>query len=196
MNPDITVIEFLRQSLLIIVLCMGGALIGAIALLITAARQIRDLDIPEDADFFETLQHVPITVPIALDLLDLAFDFFAAPIAWVILELMGLQALQMITVLEGIIPGTQVIPTLTIAWVLSRTIKKRQTPARVALHDYQLSQRRARYDQLGRGRANVERYRQRSLPGPDSDIIEGEYYEEDWGEEPPPGYYMEEDEWQ
>lgn len=195
MNPDITVIEFLRQSLLIIVLCMAGALIAAVALLITAARQIRDLDIPEEADFFETLQHVPITVPIALDLLDLAFDFFSAPIAWVILELMGLQALQMITVLEGIIPGTQVIPTMTIAWVLSRTIKKGQTPARAALHDYQLADRRSRYEQLGRGRANVERYRQRSLPGPDSDIIEGEYYEEDWGEEPPPGYYMEEDEW-
>lgn len=198
MNPDMTIIEFLRQSLLIIVLCMGGALLGATVLLITAARQIRDIDIPEDADFFETLQHVPITVPIALDLLDMAFDIFAAPISWVVLEMLGLQALQLITVLEGFIPGTQVIPTLTISWGLSRMMKgKRRTPARQALYDYQLEQRRQQHERLGSGRGRVQedRYRRRALPGAD-DIVEGEYYEEDWGEEPPPGYYTEEDYWE
>ncbi|HOA25122.1 MAG TPA: hypothetical protein PK801_11095 [Aggregatilineales bacterium] len=196
MDPDITIIEFLRQSLLIIVLCMGAALLGAIALLITAARQIRDIDIPEDADFFETLQHVPITVPLALDLLDMAFDVFSAPISWVVLEMLGLQALQLITVLEGFIPGTQVIPTLTIAWGLSRIMGKRRTPARQALYDYQLEQRRQQAYRLGRGRGRADAYRQRSLPGPQDDIVEGEYYEEDWGEEPPPGYYNEQDYWE
>lgn len=193
MDPDITVIEFLRQSAFIIVLCIGGAALAAVALLIAAARQLRDLEIPEDADFFETLQHVPITIPLALDLLDLAFDFFGAPIAWVLLELLGLQALQVITVFEGIIPGTQLIPTLTLAWVIARMMRnKRRTPLRSALQDYELAQRQQRYSQMGTGRAAVDKYRQRSLPGPD-DIVEGEYYEEDWGEEPPVDYYEDDD---
>lgn len=182
----------LRQALLIVVLCIGSALIGAVALLIVAARQVADLDVPQDADFFETLQHVPITVPLALDLLDMAFDIFAAPVAWIILELMGLQALQMVTVLEGLIPGTQLIPTLTVAWAISRVMKKRRTALRTALHDYQLSSRRsgARAGQIASG----DRYRHLALPDPDDDVIDGEYYEEDWGDEPPE-VFDEEDLW-
>ena len=44
---------------------------GSIASLVLAAQSIRDLEIPPDADFFETMQAIPITIPIALDLLDL-----------------------------------------------------------------------------------------------------------------------------
>jgi len=95
--------------------CIAMALVGAIALLVVAARQVAQIEVPEDADFFETLQLIPITVPLALDLLDMAFDVFSAPISWIILEMLGLRALQMITVFEGLIPGTQIIPTLTAA---------------------------------------------------------------------------------
>jgi hypothetical protein len=200
-------VDSLRDLLLVVGIVIVAALIGAVALLIMAARQIADLDIPPDADFFETMQHVPITVPLALDLLDMAFDIFAAPIAWVILEMLGLQALQLITVFEGLIPGTQLIPTLTAAWVISRMMKdKRRTPMRNALHEYQLESQRSRYDQLRGGRASAgDRYRRLVLPeSSGSDVVEGEYYEdgedgdeyfeEDWGEEPPPDYY-EEGEW-
>ena len=190
----LTVQEFLRNSLVIIIACMGAALVGAIALLVVAARQIAEIEVPEDADFFETLQHVPITVPLALDLLDLAFDIFSAPISWVILELLGLQALQLITVFEGLIPGTQVIPTLTIAWLIARGMKKkRRTPLRSALRDYQLSERQARQARLRSGRpaSLADEYRRIALPYPrDGEVVEGEYFEEDFVE-PPPDYFDE-----
>lgn len=92
----------------------------ALALFALAYRQIRDLDIPQDADFFETMRVIPITIPLALDILDLIFDIFAAPISWLILEAMGLKALQAVTVVEGLIPGTQPIPTMTAGWILAR----------------------------------------------------------------------------
>jgi hypothetical protein len=131
-------------------------IVGAVVLLVTAARQMVDLEIPPDADFFETLQMIPITVPIALDLLDLAFDVFSAPIAWVILELLGLQQLQMITVLESLIPATGPIPTMTIAWFVARGMKRKKgadTPFRSAMRNYELDSR-GTMRRLGAGRAS------------------------------------------
>lgn len=176
----------LSDALLVIGGCMAVSLVGAIALLIIAARQVSEIEIPEGADFFETLQAVPITVPLALDLLDMAFDVFSAPISWIILELLGLRALQMITIFEGLIPGTQIIPTMTIAWFVAKAMKKkvRQSPLRGALHDYQL-QSQGQFGRLGGPKGDLaERYRQKALlpAGEDAlegDMIDGEYDEID-----------------
>jgi len=182
---DVTTIgQFLQDSILVIAICLASAAAGAIALLIVAAHQIAEIEVPQNADFFGTLQAVPITVPLALDLLDMAFDIFAAPIAWIILELLGLQALQAITVFEGLIPGTQLIPTMTGAWVIAKIMEKRQQDSelRGALQDYQLNSRAERYRRLRGQRPDLaDQYRQRSLPAPggSDNVIEGEYVEED-----------------
>jgi len=175
----------LRDLAIVFGVCAAAALTGAIGLLVVAARQIATIDIPRDADFFETLQSIPITVPLALDMLDFVFDSFSAPITWVILELLGLQSLQMITAFEGLIPGTQIIPTMTIAWIISRMIKDRRRPLREALHDYQLQSSEARYAQLRRRRSELlDQYRRQELPSSTmrrdtQDMIEGEYDEEE-----------------
>jgi hypothetical protein len=185
-----------RDVLLVVVICMGAALVGAVALLILAARQVKDIEIPPDADFFETLQHVPITVPLALDLLDMAFDIFSAPISWIILELLGLQALQLVTVFEGLIPGTQLIPTMTAAWLLARMMKSRsgQSELRTALRDYQQADHQARLDRIQNRSASIaDSYRGRALlPPSDTDVVEGEYsdleeekFEDDFEDFPP-----------
>jgi hypothetical protein len=132
------------------------ALISSLTLFVIAARQIRNIDIPEDADFFETLRLLPITVPLALDLLDLVFDIFAAPIAWVILELMGLKALQLITIFEGLLPGTQVIPTLTIAWIIARSTKTQATPTALEAALRQRREARRKRYQTPRALAEIE----------------------------------------
>jgi hypothetical protein len=59
-------------------------------------------------------------VALGLDLLDLALDFLAAPLAWVILDQLGLKGLRGVTVVESLLPGTQLIPTLTLSWVIVR----------------------------------------------------------------------------
>jgi hypothetical protein len=59
-------------------------------------------------------------VVLGLDLLDLALDFLAAPLAWVILDYLGLNGLRKMTLVESLLPGTQLIPTLTLSWVVAR----------------------------------------------------------------------------
>jgi hypothetical protein len=177
----------LGNVLLVVGICMAAALVGAIALLILAARQVAEIDIPPEADFFETLQHIPITVPLALDLLDMAFDIFSAPVSWIILELLGLQALQLVTVFEGLIPGTQLIPTMSAAWVIARMMPDRsgKSDLRTALNDYQLAERQSRLDQIQNRSASIaDKYRGRALPLPsDTNVVEGEYrdYDEEEG---------------
>jgi hypothetical protein len=161
--------------------CMGLALAGAIILLIIAARQIAQIEIPEDADFFETLELLPITVPVALDLLDMAFDIFSAPISWIVLELLGLRSLQLITIVEGLIPGTQVIPTMTLAWILARVMKSRQrgrSRMQEEIYQYQQLDRAERYRRLGAGRGDiVSRYRRQPLLLEEN--VDGEFVEEE-----------------
>ncbi len=139
----------LRDALIVLALIGGALVAAAVALLVLAARQIQQLEIPENADFFETLQAIPITVPIALDLLDAVFDVFSAPISWVILELLGLGQLKVITLVEGLIPGTQLIPTMTLAWVVARWTRSRRTPFREALRQHELNTR-GQYPRLTR----------------------------------------------
>ena len=55
-----------------------------------------------------------------LDLLDFGLDFFSAPISWMMLSRLGLSKLRGATILEAFIPGTQAIPTMSLAWILVR----------------------------------------------------------------------------
>ncbi len=99
---------------------MGLSLILAIGLLIITYRHLRNLKVPPNADFFTTLRHVPLYLVIILDLLDFGLDILATPFTWILLSSLGLQSLRMVTAIEGLIPGTQMIPTLTVAWILAR----------------------------------------------------------------------------
>ena len=98
-------------------------LIGVIfllLLLIWILWRVKRLQIPPGADFFTTLRYTPLSVVIFLDILDLTFDFLAAPFAWVLLSYLNLHALRAVTVIEAIIPGTQFLPTMTAAWLFAR----------------------------------------------------------------------------
>ena len=154
-SPLQQILREFGDAMLVLGAVLVLALISSLTLFVIAARQIRNIDIPEDADFFETLRLLPITVPLALDLLDLVFDIFAAPIAWVILELMGLKALQLITIFEGLLPGTQVIPTLTIAWIIARSTKT-QTPTAIEAALRQRREARRKRYQTPRALAETE----------------------------------------
>lgn len=110
-------LEELRPILLTL---LGLAVVGLmiVALLFwLALRQVRNLHIPPDATFAETLRLTPFVVVLMIDILDLSLDFLAAPVAWVLLDRLGLKALRGVSFLEGLIPGTQLIPTMTLAWI-------------------------------------------------------------------------------
>lgn len=112
--------EFFRTFGLTLLTLMGISLALALLLLIVVWRKVKHLNIPPDATFGETLLLTPLVVVLMIDLLDFGLDFLAAPISWVILDRLGLKALRGVSVVEAVIPLTQAIPTMTIAWLWVR----------------------------------------------------------------------------
>lgn len=105
--------------------------VGLILAMLLAAWvfvRIRRINLPVNADFFDALRATPFSVVLLLDLLDLSLDFLSAPISWVILGKLGLLPLRAVTVVESLIPGTQVLPTMTIAWIIARIWKRVRLP--------------------------------------------------------------------
>lgn len=112
--------EFLRTFGITLLTLMGVALALSLLLLFIVWRQVKRIHIPPDATFGETLLLTPFLVVLMIDLLDFALDFLAAPISWIILDRLGLKALRGVSLVESIIPFTQAIPTMTIAWIWVR----------------------------------------------------------------------------
>lgn len=112
--------EFLRTFGITLLTLMGVALLLSLLLLLVVWRQVKRIHIPHDATFGETLLLTPFLVVLMIDLLDFALDFLAAPISWIILDRLGLKALRGVSVVETLIPFTQAIPTMTIAWIWVR----------------------------------------------------------------------------
>ncbi|HRO25403.1 MAG TPA: hypothetical protein PLR07_14035 [Promineifilum sp.] len=116
--------EFLQNFVLILLGMMSIALVLAIILLIIIFIQIRHIKVPPNAGFAETLLYTPLLVVLFLDVLDLALDFLSAPIAWVVLDRLGLKGLRGVATVESFIPFTQVIPAMTLAWIGVRLFGK------------------------------------------------------------------------
>ena len=105
--------------------------VGLVLVIILVAwvfTRIRRINLPPNTDFFEALRRTPFSVVLLLDLLDLTLDFLSAPFAWVILGKLGLEPLRAVSVVESFIPGTQALPTMTIAWVIARFWKNARLP--------------------------------------------------------------------
>lgn len=105
-------------------LYLAGAMAVSFALgiflLLLVVRFIRRIDVPAGADFTETLLYTPLVVVITVDLLDFALDILSAPISWMILDRLGLKALRGVAAVEGLLPFTQIIPTMTLCWFGAR----------------------------------------------------------------------------
>lgn len=106
-------------------------LVGLVMAMLLAAYifyKVRRVNLPPNADFFQALRQTPFPVVLLLDLLDLSLDFFSAPVSWVILGRLGLEPLRAVTVVESFIPGTQALPTMTIAWIVARVLRNTRLP--------------------------------------------------------------------
>ena len=102
---------------------MAVSLVLALLLFLVVIRQVREINVPPDAGFAETLLYTPFLVVVFIDLLDFALDVLAAPFAWVILDRLGLEALRGVSALEAVIPLTQVVPTMTLCWFGARILQ-------------------------------------------------------------------------
>ena len=113
--------SWLGAALVALVIGLGLAVLLGIWVLL----RVRRLRLPEGADFMSALRHTPLSVVILLDLLDFSLDIFGAPVAWSLLSYLGLQPLRGINVVESLIPGTQLLPTMTLAWLAARFLDER-----------------------------------------------------------------------
>jgi hypothetical protein len=112
--------EFFQTIGLYIAGAMAVSLVLGLLLLLIIIRLVRRIDVPAGADFTETLLYTPLIVVITVDLLDFALDILAAPFSWIILDRLGLKAVRGVAVVEGILPFTQFIPTMTLCWFGAR----------------------------------------------------------------------------
>ena len=120
--PPLDQIDFSQYILPVVILIAVG--IGVSLLLIGwVILRVRKIQLPDGAGLVTALRSTPLSVVILLDVLDFSLDFFAAPIAWPLLGYLGLSPLRGVTVLEGLIPGTQLLPTMTIAWLFVRLVR-------------------------------------------------------------------------
>jgi hypothetical protein len=117
-NPQID----LTQVLYLLLILLGIGLTLTLLLLGWVVWRIKRIKLPPDAEFFTALRYTPLSVVILLDLMDLSMDFLSAPFAWTLLSYLGLKPLRGVTVVESLIPGTQLLPTMTLAWLVARYI--------------------------------------------------------------------------
>ena len=87
-NPDLV------RFFYIFLAAAGFGLVLALLLLAWVIWQVRRINLPPGADFFDTLLATPLSVVVLLDLLDFSLDFLSAPIAWALLDRLGLKALE------------------------------------------------------------------------------------------------------
>jgi hypothetical protein len=104
---------------------IGSGILLSIILVVLVVWRIKKIDIPSDVDFFEALRYTPLIIVITLDVLDFAFDFLSAPIGWGLLTFLGLEPLRGVAAIEAVIPGTQLIPLMTLAWIFVRFADRR-----------------------------------------------------------------------
>jgi hypothetical protein len=115
-NPPIN----LTDILLLVAVLIGLGLLFSMLLLGWVVWRIKRIKLPPNADFLTALRITPLAVVILLDLLDFSLDFLSAPFSWTLLSYLGLEPLRGVTVVESLIPGTQFLPTMTLAWLFAR----------------------------------------------------------------------------
>jgi hypothetical protein len=128
MDPNFT-IDW-RQVITAFLVIAGTGLVISLLLLGWVVWRVRRIHIPEDADPITALRATPFVVVVLLDLLDLSLDFLAAPFSWTLLSYLGLKPLRGVTLVESLIPGTQFLPTMTVAWIVARWTRPKGGGAR------------------------------------------------------------------
>ncbi len=118
-------IEMIREFGLYVFGAMAISLVLAMILFILVIRRLKRMDVPPNAGFSETLLYTPLLLVVFIDLLDFALDILAAPFTWMILDRLGLKALRGFATFEALLPFTQIVPTMTLAWFAARLLGSR-----------------------------------------------------------------------
>ncbi len=112
----------LSGLLYILLLLVGAGLVVVVALLVFIIWRVRRINLPEGASFVTALKATPLSVVLLLDALDWSLDIFSAPITWILLGRLGLAPLRGVAVVKDLIPFTNFVPAMTLAWLVVRVL--------------------------------------------------------------------------
>jgi len=118
-------IEMIREIGLFLFGAMAISFILAMILFFLIINRLKRMDVPPNAGFGDTLLYTPLLLVVFIDLLDFALDILAAPFTWMILDRLGLKALRGFAAFEALLPFTQIVPTMTLAWFAVRLVGSR-----------------------------------------------------------------------
>lgn len=118
----------LRELLYLFLIVISIGLVLSLILLVWVIWKVKRINLPADAGPISALLATPLGVVVLLDLLDLTLDFLAAPLAWTLLTYLGLRPLRGVTLLWVLIPGTQVLPIMSVSWVFVRMMRSLPRP--------------------------------------------------------------------
>lgn len=113
-------VDVLREVGLVIFAIMAISFVLAVILFVFVIRRLQRINVPANAGFAETLLYTPLLLAVFIDLLDFGLDILAAPFTWMVLDRLGLRALRGFAAFEALLPFTQFIPTMTLAWFAAR----------------------------------------------------------------------------
>ncbi len=100
-----------------LLLLIGAGLVVIVALVLYVLWRVRRINLPPGASFVTALRATPLSVVLLLDALDWSLDVFSAPFTWIILGHLGLAPLRGVAIVKDLIPFTNFIPAMTVAWL-------------------------------------------------------------------------------
>lgn len=108
--------------LYVLLLLIAAGLVAIVALLFFVIWRVRRVHLPPGASFVIALRATPLSVVLLLDALDWSLDIFSAPFTWILLSRLGLAPLRGVAIVKDLIPFTNFVPAMTIAWVVVRML--------------------------------------------------------------------------
>jgi len=87
-------------------------------------RMVRRMTVRLNDSELLALRSVSVVLPLSIDAVDFGLDFFGAPLAWFIANQSALKPLRGASFFEGLMPGTQLIPSTTLGWWWANHVRK------------------------------------------------------------------------
>ena len=113
----------------VLLMAIGLSILLGLVWLWVVVRLIRRATVDRDPETLAAVQALPLPLALGIDAIDLGLDFLGAPVAWLAvteaarrLEAPELKRLRGLTLLESLIPGTQLIPVMTITWIYAQNV--------------------------------------------------------------------------
>jgi hypothetical protein len=120
---DVSSFDWSRIGAMLLIIMLAAAMAAGL-LVARIVMHVRRFHLPDEAGLRQALRAAPLAVVVLLDVLDFGFDILAAPLSWTLLGYLGLGPLRALTVIEALIPGTQLLPTMTLAWLGVRLLDR------------------------------------------------------------------------